>query len=349
MEGLAEGLHQVYLEEAPPLIGDPVAARDDYARVLTEEPEAAASFVQSRAPRELSPQEQTRAAELLEMERNALRLFTSCGWFFDDLAGIEPLQVLRYGARAMELAGPRGESLREEFLGRLAKARTNEEPPRDGRTLYLQEVEPTVPVHLAVGAGAAALEAVGRKGESVLADRPGADIVPGYRTTIPDLGRVQVVHRRTGRTWNLGYEVLWPEAGRIEVRIWQEGQEAEDMFFGTRDLPETFRDLVREGLQRDILARWAPELLVADHAERSGGFPALASKVLVGAVQALDRDQGDDALARVGDLAHLLTLLGLPIPFDAQTDFFHILQASSPEEQRRLEGLREPLGFVLPS
>jgi hypothetical protein len=67
-----------------------------------------------------------RAVELLEMERNALRMFTSCAWFFDDVGGIEPRQVLRYAERALELVGPAEQRLRSGFLSRLAESESND-------------------------------------------------------------------------------------------------------------------------------------------------------------------------------------------------------------------------------
>jgi hypothetical protein len=87
--------------------------------------------------------EEEHAAELLEMERNALRLFTSCGWFFDDLAGIESVQVLRYSARALELAGSSRKEIEGGFLSILEEAVSNEEPPRNGRTVFLEEAKPS--------------------------------------------------------------------------------------------------------------------------------------------------------------------------------------------------------------
>ena len=67
-----------------------------------------------------------RARELLEMERNTLRMFTSCGWFFDDLAGLETVVCLRYAARAIELAGPDAAHLEAGFLRALEVARSND-------------------------------------------------------------------------------------------------------------------------------------------------------------------------------------------------------------------------------
>src|SRR5512143_14397 len=126
VDWLAGELHAVYEREGAPLLGDPWAARDAYGERggpwLAPDP----AFVAAMAPRPLSETEAVRAKELLEMERDALRMFTSCAWFFDDLGGLEPLQVLRYGAHAIELAGPAARGLEAGFGRRLAKAMSND-------------------------------------------------------------------------------------------------------------------------------------------------------------------------------------------------------------------------------
>ena len=62
--------------------------------------------------------------ELMEMQRQAMLMYTSCGWFFNDLAGLETVQILRYAARAMDLYRELGE-----------------EPPRHRRLLIDREPE----------------------------------------------------------------------------------------------------------------------------------------------------------------------------------------------------------------
>ncbi len=78
-----------------------------------------------------------------ELEHQLLRMFTSCGWFFDDIAGIESVIVLRSAARAIELAGPPPEQARLEagLLERLALAPSNDPAIGSGRELYLQRVK----------------------------------------------------------------------------------------------------------------------------------------------------------------------------------------------------------------
>ena len=120
LDWLAGELHAIFEREGRPLYGDPWAARDAYGAVLG------------------TPAEGDR---LLEMERHALRMFTSCGWFFDDIAGIESVIVLRSAARAIELAGVEGQRLETGLLERLALAPSNDPTVGSGRELYLERVK----------------------------------------------------------------------------------------------------------------------------------------------------------------------------------------------------------------
>ncbi|NLO58719.1 MAG: DUF3536 domain-containing protein, partial [Synergistaceae bacterium] len=95
-------------------------------------------FLEREAGRTLSPEEKTAAVSLLEMERNLMLMYTSCGWFFDELSGIETLQVMAYAARALEL-GERlfpGEELGKLFRSCLKKAPSNIAEFRDGERLF---------------------------------------------------------------------------------------------------------------------------------------------------------------------------------------------------------------------
>lgn len=134
LDWLRDELIPLYEEEAGKLFDDPWAARDRY---LLEKPTG------------------VRALELLEMQRHAMLMYTSCGWFFNDLAGIETIQVLQYAGRVVQLAGHLfGEAIEEGFLSRLERARSN--GGETGRELYEKHVRPAmvdlpeVAVHYAV-------------------------------------------------------------------------------------------------------------------------------------------------------------------------------------------------------
>jgi len=120
------------------------------------------------------------------MERNALRLFTSCAWFFDDIAGVEPVQVLRYAARAIDLvrsvAGPgEADALEARLLERLADARSNDPEAGDGRRIYREEVLPGEPATARVAA--AAIEGAELGGRVYEAAVDGATVTVRHKAT----------------------------------------------------------------------------------------------------------------------------------------------------------------------
>ncbi|MDX1646429.1 MAG: DUF3536 domain-containing protein [Longimicrobiales bacterium] len=153
LEWLAEEVHGIFEREGAVFFDDPWTARDAYGEIVwrvTSTTDRVALDPGSALEAVLRPRGSTgerpvgdapggrsgtgsdartlsgRALELLEMERNTLRLFTSCAWFFDDVAGLEPRQVLAYAARALELAGVAGSRLRSGLSERLAEARSND-------------------------------------------------------------------------------------------------------------------------------------------------------------------------------------------------------------------------------
>lgn len=123
---------------------DPWATRDRYIEVVVDRDwEDARGFLVAEAGRRLSAEEEVRALQLLELQRHAMLMFTSCGWFFDDLARIETLQVMRYAARAMHLVEVLFDvGLEEGFLERLARARSNVPALGNGADLYRDRVRP---------------------------------------------------------------------------------------------------------------------------------------------------------------------------------------------------------------
>lgn len=127
-----------YEKKAGELLKDPWAARNDYISVvLDRSPENVEEFISRHCTRELNNEEKVRALKLLELQRHAMLMYTSCGWFFDELSGIETVQVIQYAGRVVQLAEDLfGYSLEEEFLKRLEAARSNIPEHRNGRLIY---------------------------------------------------------------------------------------------------------------------------------------------------------------------------------------------------------------------
>ncbi len=127
------------------LVADPWAVRDDYVQVILDRSAPVVdAFVARHARRPLDAPARQRLLELCEMQRFALYMFTSCGWFFDDLARIETVQILTYAARAIQLAeASGGGEVKAGFLDRLAAARSNHPERGDGRQVWATLVEPS--------------------------------------------------------------------------------------------------------------------------------------------------------------------------------------------------------------
>jgi alpha-amylase/alpha-mannosidase (GH57 family) len=126
------------------LLKSPWAARDDYVHVVLDRSiDNVQAFFTRHATRELTGREETTALKLMEMQRQTMLMYTSCGWFFDELSGIETVQVMQYAARAVQLAEELfGDPLEGNFVERLAEAKSNLPEQGDGRRIYQKLVKP---------------------------------------------------------------------------------------------------------------------------------------------------------------------------------------------------------------
>lgn len=123
---------------------EPWAARDAYIDVvLDRSPENLKKFFTKQALRRLTNDETTVALKLLELQRHAMLMYTSCGWFFDEISGIETVQILQYAGRAAQLAQELfGDSLEANFVKRLTAAKSNLPELGDGAQIYDRHVLP---------------------------------------------------------------------------------------------------------------------------------------------------------------------------------------------------------------
>ena len=142
LDWLRDQLIKVYEEAGRQLLRDPWAARDEYIHVIRDRSPANVSrFLSRHQSHKLTAAEQVDALRLLEMQRHALLMYTSCGWFFEELSRPEGTQILRYAARALELAGDvAGVQLEKGFLKRLAQAPSNVDLFKHGSEIYRQLV-----------------------------------------------------------------------------------------------------------------------------------------------------------------------------------------------------------------
>ena len=145
LDWLRDRLITVYEEEGSKFFRDPWQARDEYIQVIGDRSkEQVNEFLTDQQSHELTAEEKIDALRLLEMQRHALLMYTSCGWFFEEISRPEGTQILRYASRAIELAGEvAGLRLETEFIRRLSLAHSNVEKFRNGGAVYRQLVIPS--------------------------------------------------------------------------------------------------------------------------------------------------------------------------------------------------------------
>jgi alpha-amylase/alpha-mannosidase (GH57 family) len=149
LDWLRDQIDLFFEARAGAFLKDPWAARDAYvAVVLDRSPERLGAWLEGhqRAPLDAAAQVETR--RLLEMQRNRMLMFTSCGWFFDEISSLEPVQILKYAAIAMQyLRDLGGGQLEPEFVRRLEAAPSNVAEFHDGADVYRKLIRPAVVDH----------------------------------------------------------------------------------------------------------------------------------------------------------------------------------------------------------
>ncbi|MCX5794120.1 MAG: DUF3536 domain-containing protein [Elusimicrobia bacterium] len=138
LDWLRDHLALTFEREGGRLLREPWAARDAYISVILERSDENVSrFMAEHLKAEDSPENRVRALRLLEMQRHAMLMYTSCGWFFSDISGIEAVQNLQYAARAAELAHlAAGVELERGLAARLKSAPSNYAEHRNGEGVY---------------------------------------------------------------------------------------------------------------------------------------------------------------------------------------------------------------------
>ncbi len=354
VEWLAAELHRTFEKEGGALLADPWAARDAYGETRGTGAAGIGELVARHAARPLAPDEAIRARELLELEHDALALFTSCAWFFDDIGGLEPAEVLRYGAHAIELAGPLAPRLENDFAQRLAQARSNDPAVGDGRRVFLERSRPRIsqPARVA-GSFAAQRRFVpalplpsSPSGPLGLGGGGGAAADRLYCYDASQGGeRVRLVHRRTGRASTFDVSVQPLGGCRFAVTVTPAGQSAA-MRLGPGDLSE----LEREAIRRSCIAAIARRALTPEEGaqlcEGQAGIRDVAERGLLARLEALARDRSDAAREAALDLLDLLELVGGSPTFESQTAFELVRRGLPPADAGRLAALAERLGFA---
>ncbi|MEI8011269.1 MAG: DUF3536 domain-containing protein [Candidatus Omnitrophota bacterium] len=144
----------VYAREMTAYGVDPWVVRDAYIDVVLDRSRYSADrFLFQAFGRELSFADKNKVLRCLEIQRNALLMYTSCGWFFDDISGIETVQIIKYAARVLQLVRRvSDEDMELAFLEILGKAKSNVPEASNGARIYKLYVEPSIVDILRVGA-----------------------------------------------------------------------------------------------------------------------------------------------------------------------------------------------------
>jgi alpha-amylase/alpha-mannosidase (GH57 family) len=146
LDWLRDELAPLFEKKAGEYLKDPWAARNEYIAVILDRSEESRNkYFAQQASRELKDADKVAVLKLMELQRHAMLMYTSCGWFFDELSGIETVQVIQYAGRAIQLARNLFErDLEAGFLDRLEAAKSNIAEHRDGRCIYEKFVKPGI-------------------------------------------------------------------------------------------------------------------------------------------------------------------------------------------------------------
>jgi alpha-amylase/alpha-mannosidase (GH57 family) len=139
---MREKIDPLFEAESSRFLTDPWRARDGYIDVILDRSEEPINrFLAAQAGRELGPAEKIAALTLLEIQRNRMLMYTSCGWFFDEISGIETTQIMQYAARAIQSVEAYFHvPLETRFLEMLEKAPSN--TLKNGAEAYVLYVKP---------------------------------------------------------------------------------------------------------------------------------------------------------------------------------------------------------------
>ena len=144
LDWLRDTIKNEVAEDENHLFTDISLARNDYIRVIIDRsPETIDAFLEQHLRSAGDQSDRIRALKIMEMLRQAMLMYTSCGWFFDELSGIETVQVIQYAGRAVQIADALyGRNIETPFMEMLARAESNLPQHKNGRHIYEKWVRP---------------------------------------------------------------------------------------------------------------------------------------------------------------------------------------------------------------
>jgi alpha-amylase/alpha-mannosidase (GH57 family) len=326
---------------------DPWAARDAYIELVLDRTRDKGEFLRPLARRELSAEEGIRALTLLEMQRQAMLMYTSCGWFFNELSGIETVQVMKYGGRLMDDLRTLGVSPpRAGFLEVLSQAHSNLPSLGSGADVYRRFVDRSriTPQSIAAHLGISSL----MDGESELAP------TAGFRAEITDHRRERLdrrtlltnhtilEHVATGLRHDLAvaamhfggvdfYCVVKPFTTTTRFRasanrIWRE--------FGSVSLPKLLRTIAKE---------FGPDEFGLDHV-----LPGARRRIFSNVFGTMVRRFSEHYASLYEDNQHSIEMLehaGFELPWELRTAAEYTMGRRFEEEIRAQQASDDPAAY----
>ncbi len=146
LDYLRDELVIIFEQEGPKYFDNVWEVRNNYIDVILDRNEMnVKKFQQDNFKPDLSDEQKVHAMELLEIQRQAMLMYTSCGWFFSEISGIETVQIMKYAARAMQLATKfSNKDLETHFLEILSEAKSNIPEHGTGKDIFERFVKPSI-------------------------------------------------------------------------------------------------------------------------------------------------------------------------------------------------------------
>lgn len=301
LDWLRDAIAPLFEARAGQFLREPWKARDDYILVvLNRSPNIRADFFARHASRELSPAEKVSALKLLELQRHAMLMYTSCGWFFDEISGIESVQVVQYAARALQLARQvLDKDLEPGFLERFDAARSNIPHNEGGRRIYEKYVRPAM-VDWHKAAAHYAISSIFRQYEprtrifSFTVEDEARELLSSGKTRLV-IGRTKLISEITNESDVLSYAFLYMGEHNLTggVRQFQSPQAYDSMAnevkaaYQTSDFPDTIRVIDRHfgqaaysltSLFKDEQRRILDEILVSTREDLESRFRLITER-----------------------------------------------------------------------
>lgn len=315
LDGLRDRVRPLWESAAAQIFDDPWAARDGYIDVVLDRGEESMErFFAAHTGRAPDGEERVRALELMELQRHAMLMYTSCGWFFDEISDLETAQVLQYAGRVVELAASLFDvDVETEFLEGLAAAPSNLPRWGDGRTVY-QRI---------VGRARVELSKVAAHHAVISLFEPGSEEVYGYRVEVEDRHVVESGRTRLAYGRSLVRSAITGRSGRFTSGVLHLGDQ--NLVGGVRPFQgeEEYRELtstMRDAFDTGDL----PSIVRTLDEHFSAGIHSLRSLFRDEQLRVLDRllgpalERSTDALERVYEehsvVLRFLVELDAPLP-----------------------------------